>query len=277
MATVTGLFALATTGCLTLDENGLELQLRLPYQSTNETLKEDETWQGERLVVRVERGTLEVVGLRQATNLRLRANALTWSEDVEDAKKMHRRVLDGVRFERHGNEIRIACAVPDDDVGTALANATQCNLRLEVPAPEGAMHDIDVRTDQGNVVLHRLATGPTNQIRAWGTEVRAFALRGNVHVVSAWADIECEPMAQSLVSIESKSGDWYYLPSLRQVEKQGNQGEARFGATLRLPKSFTTQHLQMSSVGATVDVDAFPGLVLNAPSSATESGFGDQH
>jgi len=67
------------------------------------------------------------------------------------------------------------------------------------------------------------------------------------------------------VFVGSESDDWYYVPSLAEVEKRDeNDGAARFGATLRLPKDFTSHLVTITSRGAAVETFGFPDVVSGA-------------
>jgi hypothetical protein len=247
-------------------KDGLELVPRAPYGSSPVVVAE-QAWNGEALDVEVERGNIEIVGHPDTTSITVRANTLTWAREQKDASDIRAATIATARLERGTNgNLVVKCDIPKGDFGTALNEATQCNVRVDIPAPEGVVHDVRAVARFGDVYMNRLQSGPSTTIVASGIEVEGQLLRGNVQAYSYWADVEVEPRPNGEVFVASESGDWYYLPTLQEVEKRdARDGSARFGATLRIPRDFTSRVVSMSSRGANVEAAAFPGLRSGAP------------
>lgn len=261
-------FALALLPACTLEPgaDGVRVHPRLPYTSSTKTIAENEPWSGEPIRVQVEHGNVQVVGLRSAKGITVRATMYTWADDPEDAGAMEKEILAGLTVSREDGRFVVHCAEPERDVRSALANASQCNVRVEVPAPEGAVHDVEAYAIDGFTYLRRLATNAHTSIRATGIEIEGFDLRGNVSLHAGWLDAEVEPIAGARIEIESTTDDWYYVPSLAAVPKRSpRDGAAEFGATLRLPRDFRAQRVELSSAGASVEAFAFPDVVSGAP------------
>ncbi len=255
------------SGC-TLDPtvDGLELHPRLPYASKPVSIGE-ETWNGEAISIDVERGNIEIVGQPSAKTIAVRANTYTWADNQDDASAMRAATIATAKLERdeRGNW-RVSCSIPKDSHGSALPEATQCNVRIDLPAAEGVVHDVHAIAHFGDIYLNRLQSSATTRILASGVEVTGTVLRGNVEIYSDWADVEVEPRAGGNVLVASETGDWYYLPSLQAVEKRDERdGAAKYGATLRIPQSFTSRLVSLSSVGASVEKFDFPDVVPGMP------------
>jgi hypothetical protein len=253
-------------GCtLEPGKDGLEVVPRAPYTSSPVAVGE-ETWNGEALTVDVERGNIEIVGHPGTKTISVRADTLTWAQKQEDASAMRAATIATAKLVRDASGWSVKCEIPKGAFGSALPEATQCNVRIDMPAPEGVAHDVRAIAHFGDVYMNRLQSGPATRIVASGIEVQGLVLRGNVEVYSYWADVEVEPRANGNVLVASESGDWYYLPSLEAVEKRNDKdGSARFGATLRIPKDFTSRLVSMSSRGAAVEAFGFPDVRSGAP------------
>lgn len=255
------------SGCIldpTADDFGL--QVRLPYVTSNQTLVQDEPWNGEPLKVHVQHGNVQVVGLRDAKTIRVRFHTLTWAANADDARTMRDAQLEKLSFRREGDRIEVFCGKMKSDVASASAAATQCNVRVEIPAPEGAVHDVQVYAEDGYTYVNRLASGPTSRIVATGIEIEALALRGNVHLRAGWLDAEVEPISGATVAVESTTEDWYEIPTLAETPKREERdGAARFGATLRIPKDFSSERVELFSAGGSVEAFAFPDVVSGYP------------
>ena len=256
------LAALGIGGCtLEPSVDGIEFKPRAPYFSSPVTIDE-QAWNGEPIRVDVERGNIEIVGQPNATTISLRANTYTWAQTQEDASNVRAATVATAKLQRDADGTwRASCSIPKGDFESGLLEATQCNLRIDVPAPDGVVHDIEAIAHYGDLYLNRLASGTRTKIVASGKEIDGMALRGNVELHSHFADVEIEPMPGSTVFIGSDSDDWYYLPSLEEVEKRSERdGSARFGATVRIPRDFTSRFVSVSSVGAAVEAFDFPDL-----------------
>jgi hypothetical protein len=267
-------FAGATSVCFTMltgctlepTPDGVTFVPRAPYRSEVRDIAES-PWNGQPIEVDVERGNIEVIGKAGGTSLRVRALAYTWSKKREDASSMLAATLATAKVTRDARGgYTIRCEVPKQDIGSAANEVTQCNVRVEIPAPERVVHDIRAIARFGDVTLQRLQSGPQTRIVASGIEVEGYLLRGNVEVQSYWADVEVEPRPGSDVLVASASDDWYYLPTLEAVEKRDERdGAAKFGATLRIPKDFTAERVTITSRGAAVEAFAFPDVESGAP------------
>lgn len=255
------------SGCIldpTADDFGLKV--RLPYVTSNQTLVQDEPWNGESLKVHVQHGNVQVVGLRDAKAIKVRFHTLTWAANEDDARSMRDAQLEKFSFRREGERIEVFCGKMQDDVASASAAATQCNVRVEIPAPEGAVHDVQVYAEDGFTYLNRLASGPTSRIVATGIEIDALVLRGNVELHAGWLDAEVEPIPGATIAIESTTDDWYHIPTLEGVPKRDERdGAARFGATLRIPKHFRAERVELYSAGGSVEAFDFPDVVNGYP------------
>lgn len=270
MRLLTSLVFLTSTclisGCI-LDPTADDfLKVRLPYVTSNQTLVQDEPWNGESLKVHVQHGNVQVVGLREAKTIKVRFHTLTWAVNEDDARAMRDAQLEKFSFRRVGERIEVFCGKMTSDVASASAAATQCNVRVEVPAPEGVVHDVQVYAEDGFTYLNRLASGPTSRIVATGIEIDALLLRGNVELHAGWLDAEVEPIPGATVAVESTTGDWYFIPTLEEVPKRAERdGAAKFGATLRIPKDFSAQRVELFSAGGSVEAFAFPDAVNGYP------------
>lgn len=238
---------------------------------------DEKPWGGEPIFVDLQRGNIEIVGNPNITTIRMRVRPLTWAEQKSDASRILEAIEKGATFSHDANNRWVAsCPIPTGDFGTVNVDATQCNVRIDVPAPEGSSHAIQAIARFGDVYLNRLQSNAATTIEASGIEVQGFQLRGNVHVDSYYADVEVEPRGSGNVFVGSESDDWYYVPSLSEVEKRDeNDGAAKFGATLRLPKDFTTQRITIASRGAVVETFGFPDVVSGAP-RGTQTAFSSQ-
>lgn len=259
------------TGCtLEPTANGLEIVPRLPYDSRPANVGAPLAWSGEAIDVDVERGNIEVIGSPSATEVTVTANATTWARNADDAGALARAFLATAKVERDRGALRVSCRVPSGSFGTALVETSQCNVRVVVP--EGTRpHAVRVVARDGFVYLQRLTSAPSTAILASGIEVEATQLRGNVGVSSYWADVEVKPTPGARVYVGSASDDWYDLPTLNPTPKRGEGGEAKFGATLRLPKDFRARRVDMSSAGASVEHFAFPDVRPGAPRGAIDA------
>jgi hypothetical protein len=259
----TAVLATSAVGC-TLDPtaHGVEVHPRLPFTSAPQSVVTSQAWSGEPILVDVEHGNVEVVGERNASGITVRADTLTWADNADDARGMSAALLAKVSVTREGGTLVVRCAKADHDVGSALADASQCNVRVEIPAPDGVVHDVRAYAEDGFTYLNRLESGPGTQIVATGIEVEGLLLRGNVAVHAGWADVEAEPIAGASILVESTTDDWYAIPSLQQAPKrEPRDGSAKFGATLRIPSDFRAARVDLSSAGASVDTSAFPDVV----------------
>ena len=256
-----------SSGCIidpTADDFGL--QVRLPYVTNNQTLVQDEPWNGEPLKVHVQHGNVQVVGIRSAKTITVRSHTLTWATNWDDARAMRDAQMEKFSFRREGERLEVFCGRMENDVASASGAATQCNIRVEIPAPEGVAHDVQVYAENGFTYLNRLASGPTSRIVATGIEIEALTLRGNVDLRAGWLDAEVEPIPGATVAVESTTNDWYYIPTLEEVPKRDERdGSARFGATLRIPKNFSAERVDLFSAGGSVEASAFPDVVSGYP------------
>lgn len=261
-------FACASLAGCTIEpgEDGLQIVPRAPYVSSPASVAE-QPWNGEALSVDVERGNIEIVGHATAKTISVRVDTLTWARKNEDASAMRAATVATAKLERDASgNWSVKCEIPKGEFGSALPEATQCNIRIDLPAPEGVIHDVRALARFGDVYMNRLQSGPSTRIVASGIEVEGHVLRGNVQVYSYWADVEVEPRPNGEVLVSSQSDDWYYLPTLEQVEKRDDKdGSARFGATLRIPGDFTSRVVSLSSRGAAVEAFAFPDVRLGMP------------
>lgn len=257
----------ASAGCtLEPTADGLEVVPRLPYESKPTSLAPAQAWNGEPVVVDIERGNIEVIGDPDAKELAITGNAITWAQRASDAGEIAKAILATAKVSRDATgAVRVTCGLVDGDFASALPQATQCNVRVVVPAPAGATHDVQAYARDGFVYLQRLTTSPTSRIKSTGIEVEAVQLRGNVEVHAGWLDVEVKPIPGGRVLAESTSDDWYDIPSLRQTPKRDERdGSARFGATVRLPKDFRAQRVDLFSAGAAVEAFPFPDVVSGA-------------
>ncbi len=251
--------------------NGLEIVPRLPYESRPETVGAPLVWNGEAIDVEVERGNIEVVGSPSAKEMTVTANATTWARNADDAGSLARAFVATARVERSASgALRVTCRVPSGSFGSALVETSQCNVRVVVPA-DARPHAVRVVAQDGFVYLQRLTSSPSTAIVASGIEVEATQLRGNVGVRSYWADVEVKPTPGARIYVGSASDDWYDLPTLSPTPKRGEGGEAKFGATLRLPKDFRARRVDMSSAGAAVEHFEFPDVRPGAPRGAVDA------
>lgn len=242
--------------------DGLKIHPRIPYTSSTRNLLEDEPWNGESIRILVGHGNVQVVGKRFAKGITIRANTYTWADTAEDARAMRDVQLAQYSFHREGNHIDIRCERMTEDVESALADTTQCNLRVEIPAPEGVVHNVEAYALDGYTYLNRLESGPSTQIIATGIKIEGLVLRGNVNLYAGWLDAEVEPIPGGTVVVESTTEDWYYVPTLQAVPKREERdGGAQFGATLRIPKDFKAKRVELFSAGASVEAFAFPDIV----------------
>ncbi len=261
-----GLAGLAPGCTLEPTADGLKINARLPYSSSTRTLVADDPWENLPLRVRVGHGNVQVVGKREAKGISVRANTYTWADNAEDAGAMREAQLARFSFRRSADRIEVLCEKMEEDVESALASATQCNVRVEIPAPEGAIHDIEAFAEDGFTYLNRLASGPSTRILATGIEIQALTLRGNVSLHAGWLDAEIEPTPGGTVVVESTTGDWYFIPTLQDVPKREERdGGARFGATLRIPEDFRAERVELFSSGASVETFAFPDIIPGQP------------
>lgn len=258
----------ASVGCtLEPGADGLEVVPRLPYESKPTALAAPQAWNGEPIVVDIERGNIEVIGDPDAEELTIVGDAITWAQRADDAGEIARAILATARVGRDANgAVHVTCGLVDGDFKSALPEATQCNIRVVVPAPAGATHDVQAYARDGFVYLHRLTTSPTSRIMSTGIEVEAVQLRGNVEVHAGWLDVEVKPIPGGRVVVESTTDDWYDIPTLQQTPKrEPRDGGARFGATVRLPQDFRSQRVELYSAGASVETFPFPDVVSGAP------------
>ena len=255
----------ALAGCtIEPGTDGLQVVPRAPYTSAP-VVVDEQAWNGEPIVVDVERGNIEIVGRVDAKTSMVQADTLTWARKQKDASDLRAATLATARLERDTSGAwSVKCDIPRGDFGSALPEATQCNLRVEVPAPEGTVHDVRAIAHFGDVYMNRLQSGPSTQILASGLEVEGLVLRGNVRVYSFYADVEVEPRPNGDVLVASESGDWYDLPTLEQTKKRNGDGSARYGATVRIPRDFTARRVSLSSLGAAVEAFGFPDVVSGA-------------
>lgn len=259
--------AFALSACaVDLGPDGLGLTPRLPYETQVFEVAR-EPWAGEPVHIEVQHGNVEVVGVPGATDVRIAGRVLTWTRDRADVQAMYELVRSGLRVERAPDgALRILCAEAPHDVGDAQASATQCNVRVELPAPEQVEHALTAVAHFGDVYLNRLQSGADSALVARGIEVEGVLLRGNVHLQSEWGDAEVEPRAGGTVYLGSGTGDWFNLPTLLPTPKRDERDEsARFGATLRLPQDFSAEEVRLSSVGAAVETPHFSDVVPGQP------------
>jgi len=264
---VTGLALSTVAGCtIEPGEDGLEIVPRGPYVSSPAAVDE-QAWNGEPVSVDVERGNIEIVGNPDAKTIRVRVTTMTWARNRADASAIRAATVATAKLERTPNgSLSVTCTIPKGDFGSALNESTQCNIRIDIPAPEGVVHDIYAIARVGDVYMNRLQSGPTTQILASGIEVEGALLRGNVKAYSYYADVEVEPRANGEVVVASESGDWYHLPNLEEVEERDERdGSARYGATLRIPKDFTARSVMLASRGAAVEALGFPDVQSGMP------------
>lgn len=262
-----GVVCAASAGCtLEPTADGLEVVPRLPYESKPTALAPPQAWNGEAVVVDIERGNIEIIGDPDAKELTVTGNAITWAQRASDAGEIAKAILATAKVERDGSgAVRVTCGLVSGDFESALPEATQCNIRVVVPSPAGAAHDVRAHARDGFVYLQRLTTSPTSRIVSTGIEVEAAQLRGNVEVHAGWLDVEVKPTPGSRVVVESTTEDWYDIPSLQGTPKREKRdGSARFGATLRLPQDFRSQRVELFSAGASIEAFAFPDVVPGA-------------
>ena len=239
---------------------------RLPYESTAAPLTAPQSWNGEPITVDIARGNIEVIGDPHATQLSVVGDAITWAQNADDAGVISRAILATAKIDHDANGVRVTCQLVQGDFKSANPDATQCNVRIVVPAPAGVTHDVHAYARDGFVYLQRLTTSATSHIVSTGIEVEATQLKGNVEVHAGWTDVEVKPMPGSSVVVESTTDDWYSIPTLQEVPKREERdGSAKFGATVRLPQDFRAQRVELSSAGASVEATPFPDVVSGAP------------
>lgn len=247
--------------------DGVNFVPRLPYESKPVSLAEPKVWAGEPLVVDIERGNIEVIGDPAVKDVTITANAITWSQSATDAGDIAKAIVATAKVGRDpSGAIRVTCGLVDGNFGSALPEATQCNVRVVLPAPSGSTHHVQAYARDGFVYLQRLTTSPSSVIRSTGIEVEAAQLRGNVEITAGWLDVEVKPIPGGRVITKSTTEDWYDIPTLQQTPKRdARDGGARFGATVRLPRDFRAQRVDLSSAGASVETFPFPDVVSGAP------------
>lgn len=259
-----GAFGASSVGCtLEPGADGLELVPRLPYESKPTALAPPQAWNGEPIVVDIERGNIEIIGDPDAKELSITGNAITWAQRASDAGEIAKAIVATAKVGRdESGAVRVTCGLASGDFKSALPEATQCNIRVVVPSPAGATHDVRAHARDGFVYLQRLSTSPASRIVSTGIEVEAAQLRGNVEVHAGWLDVEVKPIPGGRVVVESTTEDWYDIPTLQGTPKREKRdGSARFGATLRLPQDFRSQRVDLFSAGASIETYPFPDVV----------------
>jgi hypothetical protein len=219
-------------------------------------------WQGEPIDIDVRRGNVELVGDPNATEVHVTSRALTWASygDTDSAKKMNDAILATASVAVEDGVLTVRCNTIDDNIGSAQADSTQCDLRVMVPAPPQATHDVRVTTGLGDVFLARLATSPWGKIDLQVAGfVEGWLLRGNVHSSASDNDIEIAPLAGGFVDVQSNI--ILQVPGERDDPDNG----ASSGTTLRLPADFGANAVDLWSKQGTVISGEFPGLVSGAP------------
>lgn len=257
--------ALASVGCVDVSEDGIALTPRVPYESNLKSVGEPLEWHGEPVNVDVARGFVEVVGDPDVTSVVVTSHALTWARygDLDDARAINDEILATAKVEMLDGSVRVSCGVPSGDHGSAEANATQCDLRVVIPAPVGATHAVSVRTGLGDVFLQRLATTSTGFIDLDVVGfVEAWDLHGNVVSRAGANAIEVTPSLAGVVDVEST------VALAGELDSGDGFGDAKdkTGTTLHLPSDFATQALVLHSADGDVRLAEFPDLVPGAPS-----------
>ena len=250
------------TGCLDISEDGIDIRPRVPYQSSVRDVGEPLIWQGEPIDVHVERGNVEVVGDPGATSVRVTSRAMTWASygDTGDAKAMNDAILSTAFARVEDGFLKVGCKAIDDDIGSAQAASTQCNLRVMVPAPDGATHDVHVTTGLGDAFLANLSTSPWGAIDLYVVgSVEAWGLRGNVHSQASENDIEATPLPGGFIDADSTI--ILQVPGDREQADQG----ASSGTTLRLPSAFGANAVDLASQQGSVLTADFPNLASGVP------------
>lgn len=257
--------ALASVGCVDISEDGIALTPRVPYETKVHSVGEPLAWHGEAIAVDVERGFVEVVGDPDATSIVVTSHALTWARygDVDDARAINDEILSTAKAEIVDGVVRVSCGVPSGDHGSAEANATQCDLRVVVPAPAGAMHSLAVRTGLGDAFLQRLVTTPTSfiDLNVVGV-VEAWDLEGNVVSRAGANDIEVTPRPGGVVDVESTIA----LAGELDTSEGANDAKDVVGTTLHLPADFATQSLVLYSDDGDLQLGDFPDLFAGSSS-----------
>jgi hypothetical protein len=257
-------------GCLELGEDGLELVPRVPYESEIQSVGEPLVWHGEPLDVSVERGFVEVIGDPDASELVVTARALTWARygDIDDARSINDAILDTASVSLSDGIVRVHCDVVDDDRGSAQAEATQCNVRVVVPAPPGATQELRLRTGLGDAFLQRLTTSPGGKLDLEvGGLVEAWELRANVVSSAGAHDLEITPLAGGFVDVTSTIA----LAAGSSTSEGATDAKDLFGTILRLPPDFATESLVLFSTDGEVTTPGFPDLAPAATSRPGES------
>jgi hypothetical protein len=250
----------ASVGCVDLDENGLALTPRVPYESNVKTVGEPLEWNGEAVEIDVERGFVEVVGDPDAQQIVVTSHAMTWARygDVADARAINEEILATATAELVDGKVRVSCGVPSGDHGSAQASSTQCDLRIVIPAPVGATHALTARTGLGDLFLQRLTTAPTGFIDVnVNGYIEAWAISGNVVARAGANDLEVLPIPGGIVDVESTIALAVGLDS----EDGLHDAKHVTGTTLRLPETFATQSLVLFSDDGDVRLGDFPDLV----------------
>jgi hypothetical protein len=262
------LLALASVGCLDVSEDGIELRPRVPYESNVRDVGEPLEWHGEPVSVDVERGFVEVVGDPDVENIVVTSHALTWARygDVDDARAMNDDILGTARVELVDGTVRVSCGLPSGDHGTAEANATQCDLRVLIPAPTGAQHRVAVRTGLGDAFLSRLTSPPMEFIDLWVNGfIETWDLTGNLVASGAVNDIEVTPYAGGVVDVEAR----VIVAGQASTQDGFNDAKHVTGSKLHLPADFATQTLDLFSNDGELWLAQFPDL---GPGSTSRPG-----
>lgn len=242
-------------------ENGLELIPRVPYESSLREVGSPLVWSGEPIELSVELGNVELIGDPDASELSVRARALTWSRlnDQESARAANNAILATAQVVVQNGRVRVSCGRLAEDIGSALANATQCDVRVVVPASAGVTHAVRVETGNGAAFLQRLTSPPGGRIEAEiAGRLEAWELRGDLLLRAGSMDVEVSPTAGSVVDAEA-SVIWSGGTPSEEEQKQ----EA--GVTLRLPADFRSQMVHLGSAQGSVVTADFPGLQPGQP------------
>lgn len=264
------LLTLTSVGCVDVSEDGITLTPRVPYETKVRSVGEPLEWHGEAIDVRVERGFVEVVGDPDVTNIVVTSHALTWARfgDVEDARAINDEILATANAEVVDGVVRVSCGLPSGDVGSAEANATQCDLRVVIPAPNGAKHSVKVRTGLGDAFLQRLETTPTSFIDLDVVGfVEGWELQGNVVSRAGANDIEVTPEPGGVVDVESTVA----LAGELDTAEGFDDAKDEMGTTLHLPADFATQSLVLYSDDGNVQLAEFPDLFATAANRPGEN------
>ena len=268
LVAVAGVISTGVGGCLDLSDEGMKLSPRVPYESSIRDVGEPVAWNGEALDVQVERGFVEVVGDPDASELVVTARAMTWARyrDVDSAKQINDAILKTASVVKDASVVRVRCGVVEADVGSAQSEATQCNVRVVVPAPAGATHELKLRTGLGDAFLQRLTTSPAGRldldvsglIDGWDPHRNLLARAGA-------SDVEIAPGPGGTVDVASLIALGVGL----STEKGLNDAKDKAGTTLRLPADFATQSLVLWSEDGDVGTPDFPDLT---PTAAVRPG-----